>query len=121
MWRNWKGKRLKQQTRHAMGQALVRAGEATKSEVLKIVPHDEGTLQESVMVIQNPRNKLQVVLAAGGGPGTGFPPVPYALRHHEIQSNFQKGRKKNYVRDPITQFAPAAVTKELKKAGKQVW
>jgi len=121
MWKKWRGNALRRETRLAMGKALVRAGEATQAEVLKQIPHDEGTLQESVIVVANPSNPLEVILSAGGGPGTGFPVVPYAVKWHENTANFQKGRKKNYVRDPMKIFAPGAVEKELKKAGKEVW
>jgi len=42
-----------------------------------------------------------VCLSAGGGNGTGFQKVPYAIKWHEEEANFQKGRKNNYVRDPV--------------------
>jgi len=120
-WTRWKGDLLKRATRQAMGKALVRAGETVKQQVLAEVPHDEGILQATVDVFQNPVDELDVVISAGGGAGTGFPRVPYAIKWHETPANFQKGRKHNYVRDPLNQVGPSEVRRQLQIAGKQTW
>jgi hypothetical protein len=120
-WTTWNGDILKRMSRQAMGDALVRAGEATQGVILQQVPLDEGTLAATVQVMQDPGNPLHVGISAGGGAGTGFPRVPYAIKWHETPANFQHNRKHNYVRDPINQFASAAVRKELTKAAKETW
>lgn len=120
-WKNWKGKKLKKLTRRNMSKALHRAAEATLGESKQQVPLDEGTLQHSGIVVQNPSNDLEFVISYGGGQGTGFPVVPYAVKWHEVPANFQHGRKNDYLRDPINTFAPGAVQSELKKAGERSW
>jgi hypothetical protein len=80
------------------------------------VPHDEGTLQESKTILKDPNNHLHVQLGYGGGGNSGFPRVPYAQKWHEIPANFQKGRKHNYVRDPLKSHGKKFVKKEIAKA-----
>lgn len=120
-WTKWYGDRLERQTEKAMSEALVKAGEATLGISNQQVPLDEGTLQESGIVKVNPNNRLDVVISYGGGPGTGFPRIPYAKKWHETPANFQHGRKHNYLRDPVNTFTPGALKKEMQKAGKKVW
>lgn len=120
-WKSWRGDLLLRNTRREMGRALLAAGESTLAESQKQVPLDEGTLQESGIVKTNPSEPLDVVISYGGGPGTGFPLVPYARRWHETPANFQHNRKHNYLRDPLKEHAPGAVEKALKKAGERVW
>jgi hypothetical protein len=88
-------------------------GEASNQQV----PLDEGTLQSSQFV--NVEDGIGLI-SYGGGPGTGFPKVPYAIRWHENSANFQKGRKKRYLADPFNQLADKTYKKSLKAtAGKQ--
>lgn len=119
-WKFWRGRQLKKKVRGAVAKGLYGGGGVIAGEVLQEVPHDVGSLSETVHVFINPDNPLEVALSAGGGPGTGFPEVPYAIRHHEVPANFQKGRKSNYVRDPVkraksNQTVHKSVAKELEK------
>lgn len=120
-WKKFRGKELKKLTRQNVSRALNKAAEATLEVSKQQVPLDESTLMQSGIVLKNPNNDLEFLISYGGGPGTGYPRVPYALKWHEIDANFQHGRKKDYLRDPINQFAPGAVKSELIKAGKQSW
>lgn len=119
-WKSWHKKALMKRVNNAIANGLLNGGEAIKSEVLQEIPHDEGTLSGSVVVLQNPNNKLEACLSAGGGLGTGMPKIPYALKWHETPANFQKGRKHNYVRDPYKRAKSGktverAVSQELSK------
>ena len=53
--------------------------EAAKQQV----PHDEGTLMRSGMVVMAPEPDPAGVICFGGGPGTGHPIVSYAIRWRE--------------------------------------
>ena len=119
-WKNWRGRELNKKVRDAVSDGMVAGGEAIAGVVLQQVPHDTGALSKTVQVLQNPNDKTEVVLTAGGGPGTGFPLIPYALRWHENPARFQKGRKHNYIRDPIKQAqsnntVAKAIAQELQK------
>ena len=119
-WKYFRGKELTKRVENEVSDALYRAAEATGAVSDQQVPHDEGTLQRSKFIKVDPQNPLNVVLSYGGGQGTGYPRVPYAVKWHENSANFQKGRKKNYLRDPIKNFAPQAVKKELQKVMKSL-
>ena len=119
-WRNWKGRILNSRVKDATAKGLFGGASVIKGEALQEVPHDTGYLSESVNVFVNPSNKLEVCLSAGGGQGTGLPRVPYAVRWHENKANFQKGRKSNYIRDPVkrgkgNQTVHKAIAKEVEK------
>jgi len=114
-WKTWKGPQL---------QAIIRSGgreavrdtanvilEASKQQV----PHDEGTLQDSGIVVMAPGNHVGAAISYGGGSGTGHPIVPYAVRWHEEDANFQKGRKSNYLRDPVNQLGPKTYQRAMQK------
>lgn len=120
-WKKWNGRKLKRQTEMAMSEGVKRAAVATLGEALKQVPLDEGTLQETGMTIPNPNDPLEWAVSFGGGFGTPFTRVPYAVKWHEVPANFQHGRKHNYLRDPINNFTPNALKNELKKAGEKTW
>lgn len=98
-----------------ISQASIDTANAVKAEANQQVPHDEGTLQQTVTVMANPTNKLEVKIGYGGGGMSGFPIVPYAVKWHENPANFQKGRKHNYLRDPLNMIAPAKYRINLKK------
>lgn len=120
-WTKFRGKELERKTQRAMSEAVKRTAGATLGEALKLVPLDEGVLQQTGMTKENPNNPLEYAVSFGGGFGTPFTRVPYAIRHHEIPSNFQHGRQHNYLRTPINTFTPNALKKELKKAGEKSW
>lgn len=115
-WKQWKGDLLNKRVKDAVAKGLFGGGQVIKGEVLQEVPHDTGALSQTVGVFVNPNNKLEVCLSAGGGEGTGLPKIPYAWRWHENPANFQKGRKHNYVRDPVKKHkGQKTVTKVISK------
>ena len=120
-WTTWNGQRLIQRTDEVMAQGVNNAVEAIGSISDQQVPHDEGILQGSKAIRSNPRNKLQVSISYGGGAGTGFPRVPYAVRWHENSASFQKGRKSNYLRDPVFVNGPAILRRSLQQQARRVW
>lgn len=61
------------------------------AESKKQVPLDEGTLKGS----------CKVDVAPDGSEGTVSYDTPYAVRWHETDANFQRGRKKKYLEDPL--------------------
>jgi len=84
-------------------------GEAASQEV----PLDEGTLKESLFI--DVINGVGVI-SFGGGTGTGDPVVPYAIRHHEVPANFQRGRKSQFLRDPFNRLAQKSYEKALENS-----
>jgi hypothetical protein len=120
-WKGWKGKQLARVMRDAVAKGLVVGGEVILADSQTEVPLDEGTLQLTGGIFVDPSDKLSVSLSYGGGNGTGYPIVPYAKKWHETPANFQKGRKHNYVRDPINrgktnQTVERAIATELRSA-----
>ena len=120
-WKAFHGRRLIQRTEDAMADGVMNATEAIGAISDQQVPHDEGTLQGSKSIKANPRNRMQVAISYGGGAGTGFPRVPYAVKWHENDANFQKGRKSNYLRDPVFQNGPSILRNHLQQQARRVW
>lgn len=116
-WKNWNGARVIKEFRAECSDAMLRAGETMKTQVLQEIPHDEGTLQDTVITMLDPANDLTVIVAAGGGGASGMPEVPYAIKWHETDANFQKGRKSQYIRDPLKNVLPRAIKHELEMKG----
>lgn len=116
-WKNWNGKQVIKQFRAECSDAMLKAGQRMEVQVLQEIPHDEGGLQDTVLTMLDPSDNLTVVVAAGGGGASGMPEVPYAVKWHENDANFQKGRKSQYIRDPLKQVMPKAINEELKKKG----
>lgn len=105
MWTNWRG----DEAVNIVNAALRRAAQKTGSVVLQAsqgeVPLDESPLMKSGIVIMAANNVPACCITYGGGAGTGFPIIPYAVRWHEKQANFQHGRKRFYLRDPFMRLA----------------
>ena len=130
-WKSFHGQRLIERTESAMARAVLDATEAIGMISDQQVPHDEGILQGSKVVKANPADKLEVAISYGGGAGTGHPRVPYAFKWHELEErttgrtfsnvNFQKGRKSNYLRDPVFQQGPAIVMQKLREQARGAW
>ena len=120
-WTRFRGQELIQRTESAMATGLMNAVEAIGAISDQQVPHDEGVLQGSKTIKANPRDKLDVAISYGGGSGTGHPRVPYAVKWHETPANFQKGRKSNYLRDPVFQQGPAILRRHLTEQARRVW
>ena len=120
-WKSFHGQRLIERTESAIARAVIDTGEAIGSISDQQVPHDEGVLQGSKIVKANPADKLEVAISYGGGSGTGHPRVPYALKWHENDANFQKGRKSNYLRDPVFQQGSSILMQKLREQSRRVW
>lgn len=116
-WTKWNGDKVTKEFTEAASQAMVRAVESTGAVSDQQVPHDEGLLQASKHIAKDPNNPLIVHIGYGGGGVTPDPIVPYAKRWHEVPANFKKGRKHNYLRDPVKINLPVYLKQELKKVG----
>ena len=112
-WRTWNGPQVERKITGAHARSLKMASDEVLRHARAQVPFDTGRLAQSGAVITNPANPLEINISFGGGPGTGFPVVPYAIRWHETEANFQQGRKKNYLRDPFNQFFETAYKKAV--------
>jgi hypothetical protein len=102
-WRNWQGKQVEQAIIGAQSRSIKQGLDEVLRHSRAEVPFDTGRLSQSGGVFQDANNPLIFSISFGGGPGTGFAQVPYAVRWHETEANFQQGRKKNYLRDPLNQ------------------
>lgn len=120
-WKSFHGARLIQRTEDAIAEGVMNATESIGMISDQQVPHDEGTLQGSKFIKANPKNKLEVAISYGGGSGTGMPVVPYAFKWHEQDANFQKGRKRNYLRDPVFIQGGSILRQKLNESAKRVW
>lgn len=104
-WRNWRGKQaiagFNSEAEKALNDAMEAVGEVADSKV----PLDEGTLRRS-RTIKTETQGFKVISAIGYGGGgvSGFPVIPYAVKHHEVPANFQHGREHNYLRGPFNQM-----------------
>ena len=114
-WKNWKGPQLEELIKKAATKAVQDTCyvilEASKQEV----PHDEGTLMRSGVVLMEPSGLPIGVVSFGGGKGTGHPIVPYAIRWHENSANFQKGRKSRYLADPVNRLGQPTLRASLEQ------
>lgn len=119
-WINWRGKELNRKVESLVSEANKKTADAIHAQANQEVPHDEGTLQQSGIVLQDPNDKKVWWIGYGGGGASGFPVVPYAVKWHEVSADFQKGRKRNYLRDPVTQVGPKAIMDNLKNSLKQL-
>lgn len=70
------------------------------------VPLDTGALKASCVVDVN----------ADGSQGTVSYDTPYAARWHEQDANFQRGRKKKYLEDPLNDGAVQQAMMDLCKS-----
>jgi hypothetical protein len=113
-WTSWRGSGIVDQMKSAAYKAVEKTAnivlEASKTQV----PFDEGILSKTGVVIMAANKAPQGVICYGGGPGTGRPKIPYAIRWHEHQANFQHGRKRFYLRDPFNKLALRTLKDALK-------
>jgi hypothetical protein len=112
-WENWRGDLLINLVNQAAINGVKKTGEVILEEAKKEVPLDEGILQHTGIVIMASGNIPACVVSFGGGNGTGFPIVPYAIRWHEEQANFQHGRKRFYLRDPFNRLVQSTLQTAL--------
>jgi hypothetical protein len=114
-WRYWRGNQIINRTTEIVKDSINKALEDTLQESQSEVPLDEGILQHSGCVIMNSGSNPGGCVCYGGGAGTGFPIVPYAIRWHETQANFQHGRKRFYLRDPFNRVALRSFENNLRR------
>ncbi len=112
-WKNWRGRQLIGAVNAAGREAVHKTCHVILEAAKQEVPHDEGTLQRSGTVLMAPDGSAQGLITFGGGPGTGHPIVPYAVRWHENPANFQKGRKRRYLADPYNRLVGVILPKAL--------
>ncbi len=117
MWEKWNGKQVEKEFNKLAGKAVQNAVEVTGEVSDSQVPHDTGELSQSRFIDRDPDNELKTWIGYGGGGNTGLALVPYARKWHETPANFQKGRKSQFLRDPVKQVLPRALMTELKKIG----
>lgn len=112
-WTKWHGPTAVKIVRKGSREAVQHTLHIVMGEAKRQVPHDEGTLERSGQVVMDPHGKAAGVASFGGGPGTGHPIVPYAVRWHETDANFQKGRKRFYLKDPFNELAAKTLIEAL--------
>lgn len=115
-WRSWRGgvakKLMAEASDKAVQGTLAVVGEQADSQV----PHDTGDLSRTRFIkVKNGKG----LISYGGGPGTPFKRVPYAVRWHENSANFQKGRKKRYLADPFNRYAKPTLKKLMQLEGQK--
>lgn len=119
-WKNWRGPQVKVAMETASRQAVMDTGakilEASQAEV----PLRDGYLLKSGTVIMAPGDKAEGCVSYGGGPGTntGNAIIPYARRWHENNANFQRGRKRFYLKDPFNRLAASELKRNLEIQGR---
>jgi hypothetical protein len=115
-WITWNGAQAQIKVARASRKALLATAEALLEVMRTQVPHDEGTLEQSGMVIDQYDSHGVAQISFGGGAGTPMARLAYALRWHEESANFQRGRKHNYMRDPLNQHGPRILLNAMRKA-----
>lgn len=114
-WKNWRGPEVKKIVNDGTRRAVLMTGEIVLAAGKQEAPHREGTLERSGTVKMAPGRKPEGCVSFGGGKGTGHPKVPYARRWHENSANFQKGRKRFYLRDPFNRLAKITLERLTKQ------
>lgn len=105
-WTRWNGTQINQKIKEASNKSVEKTCEVILSAAVRQVPLDEGILQRTgIFKVRIEGDVIIGIISFGGGQGTGHPIVPYAIRWHEVQANFQHGRKWKYLSDPYNQLA----------------
>jgi len=113
-WRSWHDREVTDKLMKAAVRAEYYASNTVLTVAKNEVPLDEGTLKNSGIVIYRWQGINPVAcITFGGGKGTGIPRVPYAVRWHENNANFQRGRKRFYLRDPFNRVGENAFRNSL--------
>ncbi len=113
-WRFWNGEQVTALVKQACEKAVDKTAHVVLTASKEEVPLDESPLMRSGIVLMKWRGSNPVaVICYGGGAGTGFPKLPYAVKWHENDANFQHGRKKNYLRDPYNRLASSTLRNAL--------
>ena len=88
---DWNGPQINELVHHKAAKGLRAAANVLLDESRKEVPHDYGTLEGTGDVdVDEPTLSATVSYD-----------TPYAVRWHECDANFQRGRKKKYLEDPL--------------------
>ena len=110
-WNRWNGDEILKTVVQGSTKAVRKTCNVVLTASQNEVPLDEGFLLRSGIVIIRYRKNPVGIISYGGGPGTGNPKIPYALRWHENMANFQRGRKWKYLIDPFNRLAgPSLLT-----------
>jgi hypothetical protein len=113
-FRSWYGAEILEKMVKAALKAEYYASNAVLTQAKQEVPLDEGPLKNSGIVIYKWQGINPVsCITFGGGKGTGIPKIPYAVRWHENSANFQRGRKRFYLRDPFNRLGETAFRNAL--------
>lgn len=116
-WTSWDADKVLLKMREETKAATLEAAEAILELSQAQVPLQDGDLMRSGIVV--PQKNGSVAISYGGGVGTGQSAIPYAKRWHEDPANFQKGRKRHYLRDPAFIQGPALLLAALQKHSKK--
>lgn len=108
-WRNWRGNQAINRVKNASVRAVKKTGDVILAAAQNECPLDDGTLSGTGKVVMAGAGQPSCCITFGGGSGTGFPTVPYAIRWHQEQANFQYGKKRFYVRDPFNRLAKSTL------------
>jgi hypothetical protein len=119
-WKTWRGPEAKVKMQGASRMAVMDTGAAILDASQAEVPLRDGFLQRSGVVVMAPGDVAEGCVSYGGGEGTntGNPIVPYARRWHENSANFQKGRKRFYLKDPFNRLGASELKRNLEKYGR---
>lgn len=113
-WSIWRGSELTRIMNQAARAAVFQTCDAVVQAGKGEVPLDEGTLRNTGVAKMSPDGKAAGCACFGGGPSTGYPVIPYAIRWHEKNANFQHGRKRFYLRDPFNRLAKDKLLSNLR-------
>lgn len=113
-WRNWRGDEIINTLNINMNFAINKTLETILTAAKGEVPLDEGILQRSGKVIMSRGKKPGGAVCFGGGSGTGHPKIPYAIKWHQHSANFQRGRKRFYLRDPFHRLVMSELQKNMR-------
>jgi len=114
LWRSWQGNTIYRNVYDKSLESVSMALESIGTKSDQVVPLDEGPLKNSKTIILERGPNPTGSISYGGGPGTGKPIIPYAIRWHQVQANFQHGRKRFYLKEPFYRFGPDFLRRALR-------
>lgn len=120
MWKTWNGPIVERLMSEMAVDAVEKTCEVLLEKSKEEVPLDEGTLMRSGIYLMEKTGKPEAVISYGGGPGTGHPIVPYAVKWHENSANFQHGRKSRYLADPVNQYGNKVLRNALDEGMRRI-
>ena len=117
-WKTWRGPEVTVKMDGATREAVHNTGAVILAAANNEVPLRDAFLLRSGKVFMAPGGRPEGCVSFGGGDGTGIARVPYAIRWHENNANFQRGRKMRYLADPFNRLAGPTLAKELETQGR---